>query len=106
MEIVHLNDSNFHTTVSASKKVVLVDFFATWCGPCSMLTSILESVNEELDGKAIVYKVDVDESPKTAHKFNVMSIPTMVLFKGGKEVSRLVGLRQKRNILEEIEKFI
>lgn len=74
--------------------VVLVDFFATWCGPCKMLAPILDQMAAEFDGKASIVKVDVDKNQSLAAKFNVESIPTLVLFKGGQVFDRLVGLQQ------------
>lgn len=100
MELEHLNDKNFEEKVLDAKNVVLVDFFATWCGPCKMLSPVLESVQEEVGDKAKVMKLDVDEDMNTARRFGVMSVPTMIIFKEGKEVQRLVGLRQKSQIVQ------
>jgi thioredoxin 1 len=77
---------------------VLVDFYADWCGPCRMLTPVLEKVAKEMDGKAVVAKLDIDHSQKIAATFQVTSVPTLILFKGGKEVGRLVGLRDADTI--------
>lgn len=103
MELIHLNDKNFEEKVLTSPKVVLVDFFASWCGPCQMLAPVLESVQEELGDKAHVMKLDVDEGMNTSRRFGVMSVPTMIVFKDGKEVNRIVGLRQKNQIVAAIE---
>jgi len=100
VELEHLNDKNFEEKVLDAKNVVLVDFFATWCGPCKMLSPVLESVQEEVGDKAKVMKLDVDEDMNTARRFGVMSVPTMIIFKEGKEVQRLVGLRQKSQIVQ------
>jgi thioredoxin 1 len=97
--IRHLNDENFRETIKTG--VVLVDFFAAWCGPCRMLTPIMEEVSETFKDKAIIAKVDIDSEQKTAAEFQVTSIPTMILFKDGIEIDRLVGLRDKE-ALEEI----
>lgn len=87
MEII--NQSNFAEKISSG--VVLVDFFATWCGPCKMLAPVLEKLAEQYSGKAAIYKVDVDESNALAAKYGVQAVPTMVLFKDGKIVNQQVG---------------
>ncbi len=89
-----------------SKKVVLVDFFATWCGPCRMLTPVLEEVLEESKGEFDIVKVDVDESYDLAKKFGVMSVPTMIIFQDGVEADKMIGYRQKDDILEEIKSYL
>ncbi len=101
MEPISVNKENFENDVLKNEKVVLVDFFATWCGPCKMLSPVLDQVSEESD-KAVIAKLDIDESLDIAKEYNVMSVPTMIIFKEGKEVDRLVGLRQKSQILEAI----
>lgn len=98
--IKHVDDENFESVVG--KGVVLVDFFAEWCGPCHMQTPILEVVAQEISGKALVAKLDVDQSQKTTSKFKVTSIPTMILFKNGEEIKRLVGLRDADTLKEII----
>lgn len=98
MEI--LNSNQFEEKVLKSNKKVLVDFFATWCGPCRMLAPILEQVQEETDVEIV--KVDVDESMDLARKYGIMSIPTMILFENGEEKDRVTGLRQKSQILSLI----
>ena len=102
MEILNTNTEEFENTLKTSE-VVLVDFYATWCGPCKMLSPILEDVAAELPENATIAKLDIDESLDTAKEFNVMSVPTMIIFKDGKEVERLIGLRQKDQILEAIK---
>lgn len=98
--IKHLTDGNFEHEVRSG--VVLVDFHANWCGPCRMLAPVLEQVAGEVHGKATVGKVDIDSEPKTATHFQITSVPTMILFKNGKEVSRLVGLKNADAIKEFI----
>jgi len=100
MEITHLNDKSFEEKVLNNKGVVLVDFFATWCAPCQMLGPVLLSVQEEMGDKATVMKLDIDQGESTARRFGVMSVATMIVFKDGKEVQRLVGLRPKNQIVE------
>lgn len=103
MELLHLTNKNFEEKVLGAKTAVLVDFSATWCGPCQMLTPVLESVQEEMGDKAQLMKLDVDEDMSTARRFGVMSVPTMIIFKDGKEVQRIVGLRQKNQIVQILE---
>lgn len=100
-----LNDKNFEEKVLQSTDVVLVDFFATWCGPCQMLGPVLETVQEEMGEKVKIMKLDVDEGMNTARRFGVMSVPTMIIFKDGKEVQRIVGLRQKAQIVGALEEI-
>ncbi|MBQ9792590.1 MAG: thioredoxin [Clostridia bacterium] len=102
MEPIVINTENFENEVKKNEKIVLVDFYATWCGPCKMLAPVLEQVADEVKDKAVIGKLDIDESLDIAKEFNVMSVPTMILFKDGKEVDRIVGLRQKAQILEAI----
>lgn len=89
--IKHFTDSDFEKEIKTG--VTLVDFYADWCGPCRTLAPVLEQVAKDLKGKAVVGKVDIDNEQKTAGHFQITSVPTMILFKDGKEVGRLVGLR-------------
>ena len=91
----HLNDANFDEIVK-NNKLVLIDFWAGWCGPCRALAPTIEELAKELEGKVLVAKLDVDESPRTAERFQVFSIPTVVLIKDGCEVDRIVGLCPKK----------
>ena len=102
MEIMHVDSKNFEQTIN-SKEVVLVDFYATWCGPCKMLAPILEQVCEEVAENTLIAKLDIDNALDVAKEFGVMSVPTMIIFKNGKEVERLIGLRQKTQILEVLK---
>ncbi len=90
-ELVHLTDASFEQTIK-SNKVVLVDFWAGWCGPCRALAPTIEELAKDYSGKVLVAKLDVDENPATAEKFQVFSIPTVVLIKDCCEVDRIVGL--------------
>lgn len=86
--------------------VTLVDFFATWCGPCKMLAPILENVAKDVEGKAKVCKIDVDEAGEIAQSFGIMSVPTMIIFKDGVEMQRLIGLRQQSQITGAINEIL
>lgn len=98
MEIIKLNKENFEKEVVQSEKTVLVDFYADWCEPCKMLSPILEEIASELGEKVKVGKLNVDESNDLAFEYEVMSIPTLILFENGKVVDRLTGLRSKDEI--------
>ena len=99
----HLTDANFEETIKKNK-LVLVDFWAGWCGPCRALAPTIEELSKEYDGKAVVGKLDVDANPATAERFQVFSIPTMIIFKDGKEAERLVGLCPKSRIADTLSK--
>jgi thioredoxin 1 len=101
----HLTDANFGETINKNK-LVLIDFWAGWCGPCRALAPTIEELAKELEGKVLVAKLDVDESPKTAEKFQVFSIPTVVLIKDSCEVDRIVGLCPKKQYESTIENHI
>ena len=89
--IKHLTDANFDKETESG--VTLVDFHANWCGPCRMLAPVLEQVAKDVKGKAAIGKIDIDAEQKVATRFQITSVPTMILFKDGKEVNRLIGLR-------------
>jgi len=97
-----LSSQEFEAKVAEEGKVVLIDFFADWCGPCRMLAPILEQASASLTPNQEICKLNIDESQDIARKYGVMSIPTMIVFKNGKEVNRIVGLRQKSQILDAI----
>ncbi len=96
---IKLSLENFEKEVLKSEKPVLVDFYADWCGPCNAMAPVIEELATELDGKAKVGKINVDENSDIAVEYNVMSIPTLIIFKNGKEEKRLVGLRDKEELL-------
>ena len=96
---IKITSENFESVVLNSDKPVLVDFWATWCGPCKMIAPVIEEISEEYADKIVVAKLDVDEVPSIAGQYNVMSIPTLVVFENGKEVNRMVGFRPKAQIV-------
>jgi thioredoxin 1 len=102
-EPFHLTDKNFDETISKNK-VVLVDFWAGWCGPCRALATTIEELANELAGKVLVAKLDVDENPQTAEKFQVFSIPTVIVIKDCCEVDRIVGLCPKKQYDSALQK--
>jgi thioredoxin 1 len=101
-EILHLTDTDFDETIKNG--IVLVEFWATWCGPCLMQAPILTAVNNEMAGKITIAKLDIDKCPVTTDRFSVTNIPTLVLFKNGKQVNQFVGLTQKVKLLRAINK--
>ena len=96
---VTITKENFEQVVLKSDKPVLVDFWATWCGPCKMLSPIIEEVRKETEGKAVVGKINVDEQQELAMQFGVMSIPTLVVFKNGEIVKKQIGFIPKQAVL-------
>lgn len=103
---LQFNDSNFESEVLKAEQPVLVDFFAEWCGPCRMQGPIVEELAKEMAGKAKVGKLNVDQAPAVSQKYGVMSIPTIILFKGGEAKATLVGLQTKEALKSELEKLI
>lgn len=104
--VIEFSDSNFDSEVNNSALPVLVDFWAPWCGPCRMLVPVVERLAEKFAGKMKVGKVNVDENPNTAARFGIMSIPTLILFKGGKEVERVIGAMPEPVLSEKFAGFL
>jgi thioredoxin len=101
-----VSDQNFETEVIKSDTPVLVDFWAAWCGPCRMVAPVLEEIATEQGEKVKIAKLDVDANPITAGRFGVRSIPTMILFKNGREAQRVVGYMPKEKLLQQIQPHI
>lgn len=99
MSVISLNEKNFDEEVLKSDKTVLIDFWASWCGPCKMMSPVIDTIAEEMGEKVKVCKINIDEEQNLAVKYNVMSIPTFIVIKDGKEVSRSVGVQDKAEII-------
>lgn len=106
MAEITITDANFAEAVEKAAAPVLIDFWAVWCGPCQMQGPIVEEVAKQMDGKAVVGKLNVDENPQTAQKFGIMSIPTLIIFKGGQPVKQFVGVQSKDTLVSELNKFL
>ena len=101
--LVHLNDLNWDEEVLKSPVPVLVDFTATWCGPCKVLSPIIEKLSTELAGKVKVGKLDVDDAPSTSAKYGIRGVPTVMVFVGGERKSQVVGLTSRENLLKLLD---
>jgi thioredoxin 1 len=104
--IVTLSDATFDESVGASDTPVLVDFWAEWCGPCKMISPVLEDIAKEHAGRLQIAKLNVDDNPNVARRYDVMSIPTLLVFADGEVKKRLVGAKGKAQLLEELAEFI
>ena len=100
---VAITDASFAAAITEDDTPVLVDFWATWCGPCRMIAPVLEEIATEYDGKLKITKLDVDQNQVTAMQNGVQSIPTLILYKGGKPVERIIGFMPKNKLLEKIK---
>jgi thioredoxin 1 len=103
MKIKNLNEANFMETISSSPKPVIVDFYADWCGPCKMIAPIVEELASEYANDVAFYKVNVDENPDIASKYQVMQIPTFASFKGGEHMRSITGAKPKKDIMDLVK---
>lgn len=106
MAEINLTEANFSKEVLESDKLVLVDFWAPWCGPCKMLSPVIEELAKEYEGKAKICKLNTDENMSIAAKYQITSIPCIILFKGGSAVQKIVGFRPKNDIKKVIDDAI
>ena len=105
-KLLTLTDANFDETLVGADTPVLVDFWAEWCGPCKTIAPVLEQIAEERADRITIGKLNVDDNLATQARFDVMSIPTLILFKGGEAVHRLVGAKGKGQLLEELDRYL
>lgn len=105
MSVLNITKENFINEVMESKQPVLIDFWAAWCGPCKMIGPIVEEVASEVEDLKVV-KINVDEQPELAQQYGVMSIPTLVIMKDGKEVNKAIGLRPKEDLIKLVKESI
>ena len=103
--VLEITSDNFQGTVLDNEKPVLIDFWAEWCGPCRMLSPVVEQIAKEREGQLVVGKLNVDENPATATRFDLRSIPTLLLFRDGREVDRLVGAQPKAEIVRRLQRL-
>lgn len=105
-KLKNLSDAEFDDTLAAATNPVLVDFSATWCGPCKALTPTIEAIANEYAGKMDVYKVDIDEAESATARFGIASVPTVVFFRNGKEVDRFLGALDPRTVKQRVERVL
>lgn len=104
--IQEVNDNTFQSHVLEAAQLTVVDFYAPWCGPCRKMADVMAQIAEEYQGKVNVYKLNTDESLKTAKEYSISSLPSILIFKGGEAKERLVGLMPKSSIINNIEKYL
>ncbi|HSG63870.1 MAG TPA: thioredoxin [Gammaproteobacteria bacterium] len=105
-ETVTLTDASFDTEVLESDKPVLIDFWAAWCGPCRMVAPVIDALASEYDGKAKIAKLNVDENPEVSRRFNIRSIPTLMVFKDGELKETAVGVRPKPQLEQLLDRYV
>ena len=104
--IINLSDSTFDEQVGGAATAVVVDFWAEWCGPCKMIAPVLEEIAADNQGKITIAKINIDDNPDIARRFDVLSIPTLIVFQDGEPQKRLVGAKGKAQLLQELSEFI
>lgn len=105
-EIINTTDTDFDNEIGVTGKLVLVDMWAEWCGPCKMMEPVLEEIAGEMGESLQVVKINIDQNQETPLKFNVMNIPTLIFFKDGKEVDRVLGAVPKKQLIKKIENYL
>ena len=105
-EIINTTDTDFENDINVTGKLVLVDLWAEWCGPCKMMEPVLEEIAGEMEESLQVVKINIDQNQETPMKFNVMNIPTLLFFKDGKEVDRVIGAVPKKQLIKKIENYL
>lgn len=105
-EIINTTDTDFENDINVTGKLVLVDLWAEWCGPCKMMEPVLEEIAGEMEESLQVVKINIDQNQETPMKFNVMNIPTLLFFKDGKEVDRVIGVVPKKQLVKKIENYL
>ncbi len=105
-EPIEISDGNFEQIVLQAERPVLVDFWAAWCAPCRMVAPLVKELAEEYEGRISFAKLDVDQNPKIASKYNIMSIPTLLIFKKGEPVSHIVGFRPKAELKRSLDAIV
>ncbi|WP_139491558.1 thioredoxin [Brevibacillus dissolubilis] len=106
MAIENVSDKDFASEVEQAQGAVLVDFWAPWCGPCKMIAPVLEDMDKEVGSKLKIVKINVDENPETAGRFGVMSIPTLIVFKDGQPVDKVVGFKPKEALMASVGQYL
>jgi len=101
-----LTDASFDETIGSASEPVIVDFWAEWCGPCKMIAPILDEIAAEQAGKLTIAKLNIDDNPEAARRFDVMSIPTLIVFQDGQPKKKLIGAKGKGQLLEELSEFL
>ncbi|EKQ50859.1 MULTISPECIES: thioredoxin [unclassified Clostridium] len=101
-----INDREFFYEVENTRGVVVVDFFATWCGPCKMLAPVLDKVSNNMRGKANFFKIDVDQNMRIVEKYNIATVPTMIIFKDGIQMENLAGFMPEQNITNKVKSYL
>lgn len=105
-EIINTTDTDFENDINVTGKLVLVDLWAEWCGPCKMMEPVLEEIAGEMEKSLQVVKINIDQNQETPMKFNVMNIPTLLFLKDGKEVDRVIGVVPKKQLVKKIENYL